>query len=177
MGLSLAEALSHRHQGGGSQQAQAEGPVGTPGCKATLGGLATVRAGQAVGAVREDVGSDLGQVGNLMRIGVRLGPGRGGAARPAGSREALDAVGESLGRDDRSDDPLVPGLPAPLAPKGGPGRLSFDVGQVAGSLEELRELASSRALNGATSACDDSSWVRIASKSDPARADVASQTV
>jgi hypothetical protein len=88
---------------------------------------AAPRAGQPTQAILDDLGPDLGQLGDLVadRLGVvtvEVEPATGAAARPA-----VDRIGEPRGRDQLAGVALMPGRPARSPPGARPGRPPLDV--------------------------------------------------
>ena len=83
-------------------------------------------------AVLDDVGSDDGQFGDLVRLRVEVGALKCRATVLASRGDAVDDLGELLGRHHRSNGSFVPRLSTTLALGGGLGRLAFDVEGVGG---------------------------------------------
>jgi len=112
--------------------AQAIGPARHAGGQGPPGGGPAARAGETVEAILDDVGADLGDLGDLVADRIGIGPLKVMAAVAAGLRLAVNRPGQLLGRDQLSGVSPVAGLAAPLLAGRRPWRLRLEVGRVAG---------------------------------------------
>ena len=83
-------------------------------------------------AILDDLGSDLGEFGDLMADGLGVVPVERVAASGAGVWLDLDGGGQMLGGDQLAGMTLVAGLATPPLLGGRPGRLPLDVERLGG---------------------------------------------
>lgn len=126
--LPPAQPMGPAEQAGPGLESRTEGPArDVAGELGPVGGPAP-RAGQAVGAVFDDLGSDLGEFGDLMAKGPGSWPSR---AWPQPVQEwGLISTGPancSAGTSSRVRRSWPNWPPPPPIPGGEPGRLPFDV--------------------------------------------------
>ena len=130
--LALAQAIGPAQQAGPGLQSRPEGPAWDVAGELGPGGGPAPRAGQAVEAVLDDLGADLGEFGDLMADGLGVVAVEGVAAAGAGLGLDLDGAGQLLGGDQLARMTLVAGLATPPLPGGRPGRLPLDVERLGG---------------------------------------------
>jgi len=92
-----------------------------------VGGGAKPRAGQPWEAILDDLGSDLGESGDLMTQGLGVVSVEGLAAAGSGVWLDLDGGGQPLGGHQLAEVTFVPELTAPSLPGCRPGRLPLGV--------------------------------------------------
>jgi hypothetical protein len=101
-------------------------------------------------AVLHHVGSDRGQLGDLVANRLEVDTPQRAAATAAGRRLAINDRLQPLGRDELAGMPLVAMLPAPRLSGRRPGRAAFDMDRVAGGgLGGVRRVLPQLSLQGA----------------------------
>ncbi len=125
--LAFVRAIGPAQESGPGLESRPEGPAWDVAGELGAGGGPAPRAGQAVEAILDDFGSDLGEFGDLMTQGLRVVSVEGLAAAGAGRRLDLDGAGQPLGGHQLAEMTLVPELTAPSLLGGRPGRLPLGV--------------------------------------------------
>lgn len=124
-----AQALATRQQGDGGQQPGAESSSEDIRRERAVGGFFAGQADQMMETVLDDVGLDLGESRDLMRMCGGVFASQTGASE-AFFRNTVDDLGQLFGRSHWPNGSLVPRVAAAFAFEGGPKWLAIGLRRV-----------------------------------------------